>query len=208
MQGTSVHFVAKKGAGVTHEGKPVTDIELAADTTGKPTLLQSGSLTFSHRARRQARHSSARRREPHRKNFAGLTYFPVRDDWVFDARFEPYQPRKHVRIVNILGMEEDLDAPGAIVFQKDGKEYRLDAVLEEPDATELFVMFADGTSGKETYGAGRFMYLDTAEERHRATELQYRVQPAVRVQRVRDVPAATAPEPASGCASMRARRTT
>jgi uncharacterized protein (DUF1684 family) len=42
---------------------------------------------------------------------------------------------------------------------KDAKEYRLDAVLETPTDKELFVMFADATSGRETYGAGRFMYV-------------------------------------------------
>ena len=56
-------------------------------------------------------------------------------------------------------MEEDLVGPGALVFTRDGKEYRLDAVLEAPEDTELFVMFADATSGKETYGAGRFIYV-------------------------------------------------
>ncbi|HEV7715336.1 MAG TPA: DUF1684 domain-containing protein, partial [Steroidobacteraceae bacterium] len=51
-----------------------------------------------------------------------------------------------------------MESPGAVVFTRGGKEWRLDTVLEEPDAQELFVMFADSTSGKETYGAGRFMY--------------------------------------------------
>ena len=41
-----VHFVARKGANVTHEGKPVSDIELASDLTSEPTVLQSGSLSF------------------------------------------------------------------------------------------------------------------------------------------------------------------
>jgi len=101
---------------------------------------------------------------PHRKQFSGLEYFPVNDGWVFNARFEPYAQRKQVSIVNILGMQEEMDAPGALVFTKDGKEYRLDAVLEAPDDKELFVMFADGTSGKETYGAGRFMYVEMPKD--------------------------------------------
>ncbi len=45
-------------------------------------------------------------------------------------------------------------------------------MLEDPEDTELFVMFADGTSGKETYGAGRFMYVPMPEERRGAPELQ------------------------------------
>ena len=33
-------------------------------------------------------------------------------------------------------------------------------MLESPDDRELFVVFADGTSGRETYGAARFLYAD------------------------------------------------
>jgi uncharacterized protein (DUF1684 family) len=32
-------------------------------------------------------------------------------------------------------------------------------LLEEESAHDLFLMFADATSGRETYGAGRFMYV-------------------------------------------------
>ena len=160
VKGDKVRFVARKGSGITHEGAPVTDIELAADTTGKPTLLKSGSLTFFLIERAGKLGVRVRDSEnPHRKHFAGLEYFPFDDSWVVDARFEPYEARKTVKIVNILGMEEDLVSPGALVFTRDGKEYRLDAVLEAPEDTELFVMFADATSGRETYGAGRFIYV-------------------------------------------------
>jgi uncharacterized protein (DUF1684 family) len=160
VKGDKVRFVARKSSGITHEGAPVTDIELAADTTGKPTLLKSGSVTFFLIERAGKLGVRVRDSEnPHRKNFRGLQYFPFDDSWVVNARFEPYEARKTVKIVNILGMEEDLLAPGALVFTRDGKEYRLDAVLEAPEDTELFVMFADATSGKETYGAGRFIYV-------------------------------------------------
>jgi uncharacterized protein (DUF1684 family) len=96
---------------------------------------------------------------PHRLNFQGLTYFPVSSAWVFNARFEPYQPVHHIKITNILGMEEDDESPGAVVFTKNGRQWRLDTVLEDPRDQELFIMFADATSGHETYGAGRFLYI-------------------------------------------------
>src|SRR5205809_1077586 len=57
---------------------------------------------------------------PHRRNFGGLTYFPVSTDWVCNARFERYEPAHHLKIVNILGMEEDAQSPGAVVFRKNG----------------------------------------------------------------------------------------
>ncbi len=160
LQGTGVRFIARPDAGVTHDGKRFTAIDLAADSTGDPTLLKSGSLTFYLIER--AGHLGIRVRDsenPLRMNFHGLGYFPMADGWVMDARFEPYEPHKKIPIVNILGMRENMDAPGALVFTHGGKEYRLDALLEDPADTELFIMFADATSGEETYGAGRFMYV-------------------------------------------------
>ena len=160
VDGHKVSFVTRSGAGITHDGEPVSNIELASDLTNEPTMLKSGTLTFYLIERVgklgvRVRDSA----NPHRKNFAGLNYFPVNDGWVVDARFEPYTPHRKIPIVNILGMTEDMDAPGALVFTHDGKDYRLDAVLEDPQDKELFILFADGTSGKETYGAGRFMYV-------------------------------------------------
>ena len=155
-----VRFVARDGSGVTHEGKPVTSIDLVPDTQEAPTLLNSGSLTFFLIERAGNLGIRVRdRASPDRKNFLGLDYFPIGDEWVFDARFEPHQPLQQIKIVNILGMEENMASPGALVFTKNGRQWRLDAVLEEPDAKELFVMFTDGTSGRETYGGGRFLYV-------------------------------------------------
>jgi uncharacterized protein len=158
--GESIRFAARAGDGVTHAGKPVTTMEMVPDTHGEPTVLESGPLSFFV-IERVGRYGVRLRdqNDPHRTSFRGLEYFPISTDWVFDARFEPYEPHRKIRITNILGYEEDMDSPGAIVFTKDGRDWRLDAILEEPDAKELFVMFADTTSGRETYGAGRYMYL-------------------------------------------------
>ena len=52
------------------------------------------------------------------------------------------------------------------VFQLHGKEYHLRPYLEESDAKELFYVFRDLTSGKETYGAGRFFYSEFPRDGH------------------------------------------
>jgi len=160
LTGQRVRFVARPGAGVTHDGQAVTSLELASDAQGQPTMLASGSLRFFVIER--AGNLGVRVRDldnPRRRNFAGLTYFPVSTEWVFSARFEPYEPAHHLKIVNILGMEEEAQSPGAVVFSKNGRAWRLDTVLETPGDQELFIMFADSTSGRETYGAGRFLYI-------------------------------------------------
>jgi len=160
VSGEKVRFAARPGSGVTHAGAPVTSLDLTSDAGGDPTVLASASLRFFVIER--AGHLGVRVRDlsnPHRLGFRGLSYFPVSTDWVFEARFEPYEPARHIRIVNILGMEEDMVSPGAVVFSKDGRQWRLDTVLEQPGDEELFVMFADATSGHETYGGGRFLYV-------------------------------------------------
>ncbi len=160
LSGQKVRFIATPGGGVTHDGQAVESLDLAADTSGNPTMLASGALRFYVIER--AGHLGLRVRDldnPHRLGFRGLEYFPISTGWVIDARFERYQPVRHIRIVNILGMEVDMESPGAVVFNKDGREWRLDTVLEDPADKELFIMFADATSGHETYGAGRFLYI-------------------------------------------------
>lgn len=160
LSGEQVRFRARPGGGVTRDGQPVTGLDLAPDTSGHPTVLSCGALRFYVIER--AGHLGVRVRDlnnPHRSGFRGLEYFPVSTDWVVSARFERYQPVRHISIMNILGMELEMESPGAVVFSKDGREWRLDTVLEEPGDTELFIMFADATSGRETYGAGRFLYI-------------------------------------------------
>lgn len=93
---------------------------------------------------------------PFLRDFHGLEYFPAREEYRVTARFVP-EPRK-IPIANIVGQTELDDSPGYAVFQLHGREFRLYPVLEEPGAKELFFIFRDATAGKETYGAGRFLY--------------------------------------------------
>jgi uncharacterized protein (DUF1684 family) len=160
VQGANVRFTAAEGAGITHAGDSVTSIEMAPDTSGDPTVLGAGTLQFYVIERMG--HLGLRVRDtasPRRTGFKGLDYFPIDASWDFNAQFHPYQPAKQVPITNILGMVDNMTAPGYLTFNKDGHEWRLDALLEAPDANELFLMFADATSGRETYGAGRYMYV-------------------------------------------------
>lgn len=50
--------------------------------------------------------------------------------------------------------------PGRVLFEKDGAQYSLEA-LDEGDG-QLFFVFADRTSGHQTYAASRFLYAQPA----------------------------------------------
>jgi len=97
-----------------------------------------------------------------RREFHGIPYFPVEERWRIAARFVR-EPRK-IPILNVLGQTEMSECPGYAVFQLNGKEYRLYPILEEPGAKELFYIFRDLTTGKETYPAGRFLYSDLPKD--------------------------------------------
>ncbi len=155
-----VRYVAHASGAMTYLSQPVTSLDLISDANEKPTELVAGTLHFMLIER--AGHLGIRVRDsvsPNRLQFKGLQYFPVRADWHIQAHFEPYVPERHIPIVNILGMTEEMTSPGAIEFERDGHSWRLDAILEAPGDRELFVMFSDATSGKQTYGAGRFLYV-------------------------------------------------
>ena len=147
------------GVTVKAQDKAVTEVELHSDKAGKADVLTVGpvSLFVIERGGRLALRVKDPE-SPRRRGFRGLDWYPVKDAFRIQARFVPYEPVKKVPIANVLGMVEPLPSPGYAVFQVGGREVRLDAVLEEPDAKELFFIFKDTTAGKETYPAGRFLY--------------------------------------------------
>jgi uncharacterized protein len=97
-----------------------------------------------------------------RRTFHGIENYPANPEYRVTAKW--VEDEKQIPILNIIGITEPLKSPGVAVFQLHGKEYRVRPVFETPDAKELFYIFKDETSGKETYGAGRFVYSDMPKD--------------------------------------------
>jgi uncharacterized protein (DUF1684 family) len=151
----------------TVDGAPVSSVELKTDFDEKPTIVRFGSLSFQIIKREDRLGVRVKDRDnPDRANFRGLEYFPLNSKWRIEARFEPYNPPKPVPILNVLNMETDEPSPGAVAFEVDGKTYRLDAITEKGNP-QLFMIFADDTRGTETYGAGRYLYVDQPDANNR-----------------------------------------
>lgn len=135
---------------------------LAVDTSGAPTLVRFGNANFqvierSGRYGLRVKDNDAATR----KSFPGhMDNWPIAGEWRFEAKFEPHPPGTTIEIASVINTLDPMPNPGAVVFEKDGKTYRLEAV-DEGDG-QLFLIFADRTSGKETYGAGRFLYAAPA----------------------------------------------
>jgi uncharacterized protein (DUF1684 family) len=146
--------------GFTVDGKPVSSLELKSDVDGTPTVLHLGSLSFQIIKRGDKFGLRVKEKEnPDRVNFRNTEFYPADLKWRINAHFEPYKPPKPVPITNVLGMESGETSPGAVVFEVDGHTYRLDAITEKGES-KFFMIIADKTSGKETYPAGRYLYVD------------------------------------------------
>jgi len=159
--GGHVTFAADPAAAVTSGGRPVTSIDMKDDTSGTPDTIVLNDLTMfviKRGDRLGVRLRDKNRRA--RREFPGLEYFPIRPDYRVEATWVPYDPPHALTVPNILGMSEDLPCPGYARFTIGGQELRLEPVIEEPGAKELFFIFADRTNGSETYPSGRFLYAE------------------------------------------------
>ena len=147
-------------SGFTIDEKPIKSSELKTDDDAKPTIVRLGSLSFQIIKRGDRLGVRVKdSQNPDRLNFKNTEFYAADVNWRIDAQFEPYKPPKQMPIVNVLNMESAESSPGAIKFTVDGNEYRLDAITEK-DEPRFFMIIADRTSGKETYPAGRYLYVD------------------------------------------------
>lgn len=83
----------------------------------------------------------------------GIDHFPIDTVWRMQAKLS--RGSQNLIINNVLGQTFSQESPGKLTFLIHGVSYQLDALEEDG---QLFIVFGDATSGKETYAAGRFLY--------------------------------------------------
>jgi uncharacterized protein len=81
-----------------------------------------------------------------------------------DARFRvtaqwiPFDQPSVEKIPTVIGTTLDLPSPGVAAFALDGKQLRLQPVIEGGETGQLFFILRDQTSTTTTYGGGRFLH--------------------------------------------------
>ncbi len=97
--------------------------------------------------------------------FKGLNYYPPDEKLRFHLKLNRYPVPQRVRIGTNTGEIRSGLRYGYFDFDVDGQPCRLQVYRLDDDPAQrepsLFIPFRDATSGKETYGAGR--YIDLAE---------------------------------------------
>ncbi len=153
LSGGVVSVVIDTGVQVTMDGKPVRSATLER---GPKYTLSVGELDLWLHGSGERR--AIRLRDPSSKlltEFTGLKWFPVDEAYRVDARFVPYTVPKDVEILNVFGDVVIMKSPGELQFDVKGQEIVLQPFSGRNGS--LFIIFRDETSGKESYGAGRFM---------------------------------------------------
>jgi uncharacterized protein (DUF1684 family) len=164
VQGKAMIVLDEK-SGATIDGAAKREGELLDDTHEQPTTIAFGSTSFFLIKREDKYGLRIKDSEaPTRKHFLGIDYFDIDPSWRIEAKWEAYNPPHEVEEANIIGQMDKVVVPGAAVFEHGGQKYRVEPVIETPGDTDYFLVFADKTSGKETYGAARFVYTEPPKD--------------------------------------------
>jgi uncharacterized protein len=157
--GGKVSLDAAPDADVRIDGQLARHGDLKWDVPSKPSVITTGTVTLIviDRAGKKAlrvKDSEAAART----RFAGLEYFLLDPAWRIEARWQPFEKLRMMPVVNILGQTEPTLVAGKAVFERDDHKVELLAIDEGLDVP-LFFVISDLTSGKETYGGGRHLYV-------------------------------------------------
>lgn len=153
-------FRADRGVAVTQHGKPV---ETAALEPGEKEAISLGKLSmWVHGSGERLAIRLRDLDSSIRKEFTGLVWFPVDPAFRITARFDAYPKPRDVEILNMLGDIERYQSPGTVELEVGGETVRMEPVLDSDGS--LWFIFRDGTSGKESYPAARFLHTDLPKD--------------------------------------------
>lgn len=129
---------------------------LTADDEGAPSVIRSGSVSFTLVRRNGALALRVRDREsPTRTAFAGIELYPYDPAFTVEAVVTAAGAGETVAITNVMGFVEQQPVAGRLSFELLGQ--RRELVATAGSNGRLFVVFGDRTNGSQTYGGGRFM---------------------------------------------------
>jgi len=91
------------------------------------------------------------------KEFTDIDMFEIDAAWRAPAKFIEYESPKEVLTPTAIGTFEKSMVYGKLEFTIDGKLFSLEPSVSEDG---YFLVFGDKTNGEETYGAGRFLFVE------------------------------------------------
>ena len=113
-----------------------------------------------------------------RSAFGGLKYFDPEPSLRFEVGLQRYSTPDTVMVGTSKGTRQLFNRVGYFDLQVESSPVRIHAYQSaERDDPSLFVPFRDATSGKESYGAARYLDLEVEHDDRYAVDFNYAYNP-------------------------------
>ena len=130
--------------------------ELQSDRLGRPSVVDCENLSFFIVDREGRLAVRVRDRDwAARQPFAGLGYFVADPAWCIVADWQEISPPRWMEVPNVSGDLKQVEVAHRAVFRVAGQEVALLPMAVGEHG--VFFVFRDRSSGRQTYGAGRFL---------------------------------------------------
>jgi uncharacterized protein (DUF1684 family) len=152
-------MTVEDGVDVRAGDTPVTSILVDDDTSQSPVTITYGAFAWTI-IKRDDRFAMRVRdyNHPAIASFPPIENYPVDPRYRVMATLNKFDRPKILNVDTVIeGLGWQPQSPGSVVFELGGETYELEAY---DSGDQLFFVFGDQTSGRETYPAGRFLYAD------------------------------------------------
>jgi uncharacterized protein (DUF1684 family) len=152
-----------EGVEVLHDGETVTTLLMHDGAESAPVVARHENLAWTV-IKRDDRYAMRLWDVDHPalKDFPPFEYFPIDPTYRVEATLRRYEEPRIVQVNTVIeGLDWNPVSPGIAEFEINGELQQIEAYDSDD---ELFFVFGDRTSGRETYGAGRFLYAPAPGE--------------------------------------------
>ncbi|NND51656.1 MAG: DUF1684 domain-containing protein [Flavobacteriaceae bacterium] len=165
VKSDSVSFKAAENVMIkTASDSLVTDLHLPLDEYGSSIKLFHNDINWQVITRAGSLYLRVwYENNPMVERFKGYEHYELNSDFIFDGFFSYYDKEKEEKVDSQLGVKTSTNFIGYVTFDYEGNSYQLDV------GSSGFTMVNDETSGDDTYGGGRYVYLDLPEQDGKVT---------------------------------------
>lgn len=144
---------------VAHKGQSYV---LKSDTSEQKTVAELGTLQMYIIERPKGVGLRIKDSESKAlKNFKGIQWWENKSNYILKGRWKAITPERTIMIPDVQGEISEEKISGYVEFDFQGKTHSL---YPTKDGNKLFFVFKDLTSGKSSYGPGRFLNAELQKD--------------------------------------------
>ena len=131
-------------------------VDLKTDSAGSPSVIGFGAVRFFVIARDGKLAVRVKNRDwATVRPFTGIDCFPFSSDWIVDAEWQALASPRTMEVPSVTGELKIVEVAHRAWFELAGN--RVELLPLSIDEKAVFFVFRDRTSGRVTYGGGRFL---------------------------------------------------